>query len=171
MIKARTSKRYVKAIVLAATVWVVTACGSIPTAEPAATSAAASTQTVEHSRTTTTAPVAVAEQRDPDVPALPFSDNPDPLQCGIPEVWNSDKPAWLHGSYQGKLIEPTVLLYDSHARNHITGRAPSGTEVRIELFQANPALNYYMIRTVGLDPPQEGWVPAPFVQFEPVHQP
>jgi hypothetical protein len=119
----------------------------------------------------TAVPALVAAQRDPAVPALPFSDNPDPLECGIPEVWNSDKPAWLNGSYQGKLVQPTVFLYDSHARNRITGAAPSGSEVRIKLSQANPVLNFYMVRTAGLDPPQEGWVPAPFVQFAPVQQP
>jgi hypothetical protein len=167
----RTSNQFVIATVLVAAVWVVTACGPLPTAGPSATSTAASAQTAQHSSATTVAPAAVAEQRDPDVLALPFPDKPDPLQCGIPEVWNSDQPAWLNGSYQGRLIEPTVFLYESHVRTHITGRAPSGREVRIKLSQANPVLNFYMIRTVGLNPPQEGWVPAPFVQFEPVRQP
>lgn len=119
------SNQFVIATVLVATVWVVTACGPTPTAVPSATPTAASAQTTGHSSVATVAPAAVAEQRDPNVPALPFPDNPDPLQCGIPEVWNSDTPAWLTGSYQGRLIEPTVFLYDSHARNHITGMGPT----------------------------------------------
>jgi hypothetical protein len=167
----RSRNRFASAQVLVAAVCVVTACGPLPTAGPPAAPTTVAAPTAGRSSAATVAPAAVAEQRDPNVPALPFPDNPDPLQCGIPEVWNSDKPAWLNGSYQGKLIEPTVFLYDSHARNHITGAAPSGTEVRIKLSQANPILNFYMVRTVGLNPPQEGWVPAPFVQFAPVQRP
>jgi hypothetical protein len=167
----RSRNRFAIVKVLVAAVCVVTACGPTQAVELPAAPTAPSAQTAGHVSAPSATPVGVAAQRDPDVPALPFPDNLDPLQCGIPEVWNSDKPAWLNGSYQGKLVQPTVFLYDSHARNHITGAAPSGTEVRIELSQANPVLNFYMVRTVGLNPPQQGWVPAPFVQFEPVQQP
>ncbi|HEU4742920.1 MAG TPA: hypothetical protein VFS50_15105 [Meiothermus sp.] len=58
------------------------------------------------------------------------------------------------------------FLYDSHARNRVVGQAKSGTQVCIILFQANPKLNYYFVRTVGLEPVQEGWVPAPFVRLK-----
>lgn len=100
------------------------------------------------------------------IPRLPFPDNPDPDACGIPMLWGSSGPAWLDGRYQGELVESIVYLYDSHLRREIIGKAPSGTEVEVILFQDNPTLNYYLVRTVGLEPPQEGWVPSPFLQFE-----
>jgi hypothetical protein len=106
-------------------------------------------------------------QRAPDVPDLPFPDNPDPLQCGIPVQWGKGDPAWLTGYYQGKLLQPTVFLYDSHLRQSIAGAAPSGAMVRVVLYQRNPTLDYYMVETIGLDDVQRGWVPAPFLQFEP----
>lgn len=105
-------------------------------------------------------------ERDADVPELPFPDNADPTVCGIPVPFGSDNRAWLTGTYQGELIQPTVLLYDSHARRSITGRAPSGAEVEVVLSQTNPTLNYYLVRTAG-DEVQEGWIPAPFLSFEP----
>lgn len=109
-------------------------------------------------------------QRDPDVPELPFPDNPDPDQCGIPQQWGKDDPAWLSGYYQGDLVQPTVFLYDSHLRKHVKGAAPTGAKVKVILYQVNPVLDYYMVRTIETDEPQEGWVPAPFLSFEPVDE-
>lgn len=106
--------------------------------------------------------------RDPDVPELPFPDNPDPNQCGIPSQWSGDARAWLDGYYQGKLVEPIVFLYDSHSRLHITAQAPHGTEVQVILYQNNPVVDYYMVKIVGLEGTNEGWVPAPFLSFDPV---
>lgn len=106
--------------------------------------------------------------RDPDVPELPFNDNPDPAACGIPVNWGDDAPAWLTGHYQGELIQPTVFLYDSHLRLSIKGQAPSGSSVRVILFQENPVLDYYLVETIDHQPKQQGWVPAPFLSFEPV---
>jgi hypothetical protein len=105
--------------------------------------------------------------RDPDVPELPFPDNPDPDACGIPRPWGDDGTAWLSGVWDGELIEPQVLLYESHLRYTITGRAPHGSEVRIVLYQENPTLDYYFVEVVD-DPTQQGWVPAPFLSFDPV---
>ena len=102
-----------------------------------------------------------------EIPDLPFEDNPDPEACGIPQRVGSDDTAWLHGEYQGELIEPVVHLYDSHLRNEITGRAPSGTQVEVILFQDNPVLDYYMVEaTLDDGSMQKGWVPAPFLSFE-----
>jgi hypothetical protein len=106
-------------------------------------------------------------ERDPDVPELPFPDNPDPTQCGIPVRWGKDDPAWLTGYYEGEMVQPAVFFYDSHLRYSVVGSAPSGTEVRIVLYQSNPTLDYYQVETIDLDPPQTGWVPAPFLTFEP----
>ena len=111
---------------------------------------------------------AVHIERDPDVPALPFPDNPDPDACGIPREWGQDDPAWLSGHYDGELVQPTVFLYDSHLRKSVVGKAPTGTKVEVVLFQSNPVLNYYMVRTIDEENPEEGWVPAPFLSFEPV---
>lgn len=105
-------------------------------------------------------------ERDADVPELPFEDNPDPTLCGIPEPWGEEGPAWLSGYYEGELIQAEVLLYDSHLRRSVVGSAPTGTEIEIILFQVNPSLNYYLVRTVGLQENVEGWIPAPFVDFE-----
>lgn len=114
------------------------------------------------------APALVIE-RAPDVPDLPFPENADPLQCGIPQPWGSDNQAWLSGLWQGELVQPVVYLYDSHLRTAIAAQAPHNTEVRVKLFQANPTLNYYLVEVVNAPPgtPDEGWVPAPFLSFEP----
>lgn len=106
--------------------------------------------------------------RDPDVPELPFPDNADPSLCGIPSQWSGNARAWLNGYYQGELVEPIVFLYDSHSRLHITAQAPHGTEVKIILYQNNPVVNYYMVDVVGLEGTSEGWVPEPFLSFDPV---
>lgn len=107
-------------------------------------------------------------QRDPDVPELPFDDNPDPSQCGIPVQWgDADNTAWLSGLWQGEMIQPSVLLYDSHLRTQLVGDAPHGTLVQVVLFQENPVLDYYLVRVPG-DAGVEGWVPEPFLSFEPV---
>jgi hypothetical protein len=102
-------------------------------------------------------------QRDADVPELPFPDNLDASQCGIPEVWQEDEAAWLTGYYNGELVQPEVYLYNSHSRLHVTGKAESGTQVEIVLRQINPVLNYYLVKTPD---GQEGWIPEPFLTFE-----
>jgi len=110
-------------------------------------------------------PVTIGLQRDADVPDLPFADNPDPSACGIPAPWHGDD-AQIEGTFQGQLIEPTVYLYDSHQRLHITGAVPSGTEVQVELYQANPVLDFYYVRADTPAGQQTGWVPAPFLRFQ-----
>jgi hypothetical protein len=105
--------------------------------------------------------------RDPDVPDLPFDDNPDPNQCGIPVQWGDSGEAWLTGLYEGELIQSSVLLYDSHLRRSVVGSARHGAEAQVVLFQENPVLDYYFVKIPGAQP-QEGWIPAPFLSFEPV---
>lgn len=106
-------------------------------------------------------------ERDPDVPELPFTDNADPALCGIPQPWSSEAPAYLSGLYDGKLIQPIVFLYDSHLRRSIKAQAPHGAAVQILLAQSNPTLDYFLVKIIGAEPPNEGWAPAPFVVFEP----
>lgn len=108
---------------------------------------------------------AVPEGRSPDVPDLPFADNPDPSLCGIPLPWNGPEQAWLSGVYDGELIQSEVLLYNSHLRLDITASAPHGTEVKVLLHQANPVLDYYL---VDLPDQAPAWIPEPFLSFEPV---
>ncbi len=112
----------------------------------------------------------LAELRDPNVPDLPFADNPDPTQCGIPTPWGKSDPAWLTGYYEGELVQPVVYLYDSHSRLSIKAEAPHGSQVEIVLFQSNPVTDYYMVKITGPDGKSagEGWVPEPFLSFEPV---
>ena len=121
-----------------------------------------------HGPTETAVPDAptITVERDADVPYLPFPDNPDPNACGIPAPFGA-YAAWVNGVYRGRIVEPTVFLYDSHERAHITGAVPSGTEVRVELYQANPVLDFYYVRADTPAGPQKGWVPAPFLQFNP----
>jgi hypothetical protein len=69
--------------------------------------------------------------------------------------------------WRGELIQPEVLVYDSHLRQSVTGGAPHGTEVEIVLYQENPVLDYYMVHIPG-SPAQQGWVPQPFISFESV---
>lgn len=130
--------------------WLLTACG---TTQPAAKAAI-------------TAPLSAAELQAMTVPALPFPDNLDPNECGIPTPWGLDDPVWLSGEYDNELVQSLVLLYDSHSRNRVMGAAPHGAEVRIKLAQSNPTLNFYLVETVHIDQPQEGWVPEPFLQLE-----
>lgn len=114
-------------------------------------------------------PILYEIERDSDVPALPFDDNPDPAQCGIPVPWGeSNSTAWLSGEWEGQLIQPEVLLYESHLRTSVTGGAPHGSQVEIVLLQKNPILDYYFV-SVDTDPDQQGWVPAPFLSFDPVN--
>jgi len=109
----------------------------------------------------------LVSSRDPHVPDLPFDDNPDPNRCGIPVQWGEDDRAWLNGEFEGELIQPTVLLYDSHLRQSVVASAPHGAEVQVVLFQENPVLDYYFVKIPGWQP-QEGWVPAPLLSFKPV---
>ncbi len=149
-------KRWIQVVLAAALV--ASACGVSAGGEQAApTEDTLAKQTVEYDI-----------ERDPDVPSLPFDDNPDPAQCGIPVQWGgSNSTAWLSGEWEGELIQPDVLVYDSHLRVSVTGGAPHGTEVTIVLYQENHVLDYYFVRLSG-EPAQEGWVPAPFLSFEPV---
>lgn len=110
----------------------------------------------------------IAANRDPDVPPLPFPDNPDPNQCGIPTQWGDDGAAWLNGFYEDDLVQSPVLLYDSHSRLSITTQAPHGTPVKVILYQQNPVLDYYLVKIEGAPKPNEGWVPGPFLSFNPV---
>lgn len=146
-------------LAIAATV-LVAACGSseIETSEPAALTSSSDVAAVIHDE-----PLL----RDADVPPLPFPDNPDPDQCGIPIQWGDNGQAWLSGFWEGELIEPDVLLYDSHQRLQITGEVPHGGEVQIVLYQENPVLDYYFVDVPSV-PGLEGWVPSPFLSFDPV---
>ncbi len=138
--------------------------GGMSTGVPGETSAGSSTSSVADTPRTPVVSHDPNEFRDPDVPDLPFDDNPDPDQCGIPTVWGPGGEAWLTGIWDGELIEPEVFLYDSHQRLSISGRGDHGAEVEIVLYQGNPVLDFYMVEVVGTG--ESGWVPAPFLSFE-----
>lgn len=124
------------------------------------------TSTVEHGASSTLSEGEVPVGRSPDVPDLPFADNPDPTKCGIPVAWRGqDSRAWLTGVWEGELVQPDVLLYDGHLRLGIKGSAPHGAEVEIVLYQSNPVVDYYMVEVVGADRVR-GWVPAPFLSMD-----
>lgn len=115
------------------------------------------------------APPALASPPDAPLPAtippLPFADNPDPALCGIPQP--DGRGGALTGTPAGMAPQAVIYLYDSHLRNRIVGQLYAGTPVDVVLRQENPALTYYFVRSAGVSPVQSGWVPAPFVRFEP----
>ena len=123
--------------------------------------------TIDHTVAAGSTDTSLGLVRDANVPDLPFADNPDPTVCGIPVKWGSDVPAWLNGMYQGEMLQSDVLLYDSHQRFSLTGSAPHGTQVQVLLYQENPVLDFYFVKTIGPDP-QEGWIPAPLLSFDPI---
>lgn len=123
------------------------------------------TITVEHAVSPANGGGEVPVGRSPDVPDLPFADNPDPTQCGIPVPWTGQETAWLNGSYDGELIQQEVLLYDSHLRLGIAAAGPHGAAVEVLMYQPNPVLDYYLVDLPDQIP---GWIPAPFLSFEPV---
>lgn len=98
-----------------------------------------------------------------EVPTLPFDDNPDPDQCGIPTPLGEGVTATLEGTWQGERVFPEVHLYDGHLRNEVTGMVPSGSTVRLVMYQNNPVLDYWLVRWEGPDGVVEGWAPDPFV--------
>lgn len=126
------------------------------------------------STTRTSTPLTVSSSIKPTlsittvIPPLPFPDNPDPSLCGIPTLWGRDEPAWLNGFYEGELVRPVIFLYDSHLRQKIVTQGEHGSQVKILLSQSNPQLNYFLVKLVNVPPPNEGWVPAPFISFEPI---
>lgn len=121
--------------------------------------------TAEHAASPSPAEEEIPAGRSLDVPDLPFADNPDPSQCGIPVQWTGQETAWLSGVYEGELIQNEVLLYDSHLRLDIAASGPHGAEVTVLMYQPNPVLDYYL---VDLPDQVPGWIPAPFLSFEPI---
>jgi hypothetical protein len=98
------------------------------------------------------------------VPALPFDDNPDPDQCGIPRPLGDGVTGVVVGTWQGELRFEDVHVYDSHLRGAVTGTVPHGATVRLVMFQNNPVLNYWLVRWDGPVGPVEGWLPDPFLR-------
>jgi len=123
-----------------------------------AVSAAGLAQTEPTDATSTEAHVAV--------PELPFDDNPDPDQCGIPQPLGDEVRGTVDGRWEGETLFPDVHLYDSHLRSRVTGTIPTGTRVTVEMFQNNPVLNYWYVRWDGPGGGVQGWIPAPFLTVE-----
>lgn len=97
------------------------------------------------------------------IPDLPFSDNPDPSLCGIPQPYGNSASGLVTGIYNGKLVHPVIYLYESHTRQKITGQVYPNTRVHIKLSQSNPELDYFFVETIDLEQKQSGWLPAPFL--------
>lgn len=118
-------------------------------------------------RTTPTAadpgPAAQAPPETSDVPDLPFDDNPDPDQCGIPQPLGDGVRGEVSGRWRGELLFGDVHLYDSHLRAEVAGTVPDGSEVQVLMFQNNPVLNYWFVRWEGPEGAVEGWLPEPFL--------
>lgn len=97
------------------------------------------------------------------VPELPFDDNPDPDQCGIPQPLGDAVRGVVSGMWEGELLFEDVHLYDSHLRAEVTGTVPSGSAVEVVMYQNNPVLDYWFVRWEGPDGVVEGWLPDPFL--------
>ncbi|GHF65532.1 hypothetical protein HNQ07_004737 [Deinococcus metalli] len=69
-------------------------------------------------------------------PALPFPDNPDANQCGLPVLLNAR--GTVTGTYQGHVYEQVVRLYDSHARQHVVALVPRNTPAHALLMVSGP---------------------------------
>ena len=95
-------------------------------------------------------------------PHLPFPDNLDQSQCGIPTVLGGEFAGELSGSYGGELQEALVRLYDSHARAEVVGRAWTGSPARALLMVSGPQLSYLLVRVKVGHQELEGWIPAPY---------
>jgi len=114
----------------------------------------------------TPAPSPAPSEATVAVPELPFDDNPDPDQCGIPQPLGDGVRGTVDGSWEGETLFPDVHLYDSHLRARVTGTIPTGTGVKVEMFQNNPVLNYWYVRWDGPAGTVQGWIPAPFLTLE-----
>lgn len=95
-------------------------------------------------------------------PMLPFPDNADSRQCGIPTPLGAAYEGELTGMYDGQLFEPEVRLYDSHARMRVVARIKAGSRVRGVLLVTGPQLNYLLVEARVGGRPLEGWVPQPY---------
>ena len=95
-------------------------------------------------------------------PALPFSDNLDLTQCGIPTVLGDEFTGELSGIYGGKLQEALVRLYDSHARAEVVARVWTSTPARAVLRVSGPQLSYLLVKLEVGGQSLEGWVPEPY---------
>jgi hypothetical protein len=47
----------------------------------------------------------------------------------------------------------------------VIGAVPSGTEVQVELYQANPVLDFYYVQVEMPDGLRQDWMPAPFLRL------
>jgi hypothetical protein len=143
-------------LLLVATAGVGLAAASPPPVTPAAAPP-------ETTPATGPGPAAQAAPATSDVPDLPFDDNPDPDQCGIPQPLGDGVRGTVTGRWQGEPLFADVHLYDSHLRAEVTGTVPDGSEVQVLMFQNNPVLNYWFVRWEGPEGAVEGWLPAPFL--------
>lgn len=160
------SKSWIHLLTLGVFLLLIVAC--MPANRPE-TEVMAATALPTHSPIDPTYAAQIAAMRDPGIPDLPFADNPDPGLCGIPVQWGENNQAWITGIYAGELVQDPVLLYESHLRLQITGRASHGASVQVILYQQNPVIDYYFVKLVGGDEPIEGWLPAPFLTFDSVN--
>lgn len=96
-------------------------------------------------------------------PVLPFSDNPDTNQCGLPVILNTR--GTVTGTYQGRVYEQPVRLYDSHARQGVVALVPQNTPARALLLVSGPRLNHVLVQLRVNARTVEGWLPDPYFTY------
>ncbi len=110
-------------------------------------------------------PAAALGPLPPAPPPLPFADGQDPGPSGTPTAWGGDRPAWATGIYGGRMLGLAVYLYDSPRRTRVVGQVLHRSRIQI-LQHLEGAPGYYFVRSLEMDPVQEGWLPAPLATFE-----
>ncbi len=110
-------------------------------------------------------PAAVLGPLHATPPPLPFADNREPGSGGKTIEWRDDRPAWATGIYGSHILGLAVYLYDSPNRTRVVGQVLHRSRVQILRHQEGEP-GYFFVRSLEMDPVQEGWIPAPLVVFK-----
>lgn len=110
-------------------------------------------------------PAAALGQLPSTPPPLPFADSQDTDPSGTTIEWRDDRPAWPTSIYEGRVLGLAAYLYDSPRRDRVIGQVLHRSRVQILRHQEGEP-GYYFVRSLEMDPVQEGWLPAPLVTFQ-----
>ena len=110
-------------------------------------------------------PAAVLGPLPSSPPPLPFVTNRDADHSGSQIEWSDDRHTWATGIYKGRVLGIAVYLYESPRRSRVVGQVLHRSRIQILRYQEG-APGYYLVRSLEMDPIQEGWVPAPLVSFQ-----
>ncbi len=98
-------------------------------------------------------------------PPLPLVTKRDTDQSGSQIEWSDDRHTWATGIYKGRVLGIAVCLYDSPRRSRVVGQVLHRSRIQVLRHQEG-APGYYLVRSLEMDPVQQGWLPAPLVTFQ-----